>query len=806
MNPPDYKLLSIIACRADKRPMASWKINQSQIIPPKEADAYGIVCGAVSGNLECIDYDKKADANGDITWDAFCELVENTAPFLMERLVIQKTPSDGRHVIYRCKDAVDGNRKLACPNGQLESIFETRGEGGYFVCAPSPGYVLIQGDFNNIPTITNEERTILIRICQSFGELSDVEPIPIASESAHASASIGYSGGLSPLDDYDQRGDVLEVLRKHGWKISYKKGHVLYLCRPNKPFGISATFNFYGNNRLHVFSSSTIFTAGRSYKPSSVYGILEHDGDFKRAARQLVSEGYGKKGEKKKNEDVDIIACAYRGVQGDADLLVHLLKDKACYDSITEQYFIFDGPHARGHWHKDLGDGILNIAINHLVAAYTTELEEARKVEALAEADFLNNSNSNRDKANEARKKNSDASKVINLLHKRINELRKPSYIRSVLDLTRDRIVIYGNEWDTNPMILGVPNGVVNLRDGSLRPAEPKDYIRRICATEYDPNAEAPRFHQFLLEIFAGDEEIKNYMLRLLGYGITGLTTEHVYPIFYGADGRNGKDTLLDVLFRTLGTQIAKPVSPDTVIGSGKRNTGSATPELYDLYGARIVWINETEESDRIKPAQLKALSGGTIIKCRPLHGNLIEFEPTHLMLLVSNYKPQAPSHDEAFWSRIHLVPFTQRFIDEPQKPNEHLVDRTLGDKLQSERKGILTALVQGCMAWQKRTRLDAPRTLIHETKQYRKESDIFSEWIDDCCDQVGGQKEKASILYQSHKNWCLANGYYVPSSKMFAIRMEEHGYVRHVGTGNVKYWLGLAVKQDQIDYRDKFQ
>ena len=49
------------------------------------------------------------------------------------------------------EEPVDGNLKLArgIRGGKEKTLIETRGEGGLFLCAPSPGYHLVQGAFGS---------------------------------------------------------------------------------------------------------------------------------------------------------------------------------------------------------------------------------------------------------------------------------------------------------------------------------------------------------------------------------------------------------------------------------------------------------------------------------------------------------------------------------------------------------------------------------------------------------------------------------------------------------------------------------
>jgi len=139
------------ARRAEKRPaVGRWKQYRKRL--PTEAelsawltndpDAICIVCGRVSGNSEMIDF----DAGGEL-FDVWAARIP---PDLLARLVIETTQHDGRHVYYRCEGEVCGNMKLAqCKDGddgKIVTLIETRGEGGLFLSAPTPGYGLIQGD------------------------------------------------------------------------------------------------------------------------------------------------------------------------------------------------------------------------------------------------------------------------------------------------------------------------------------------------------------------------------------------------------------------------------------------------------------------------------------------------------------------------------------------------------------------------------------------------------------------------------------------------------------------------------------
>lgn len=788
--------LSVIACghpKDPKRPLGPWAEAQRTITIPDESTHYGIVCGAVSNHLECIDYDRKHDPSGD-TYSAFRDIIQATHPFLWERLLLERSVNGGVHIIYRCPEIpIPGNAKLSSVEPP-QAVFETRGEGGYYICAPSPGYELIQGAYDNIPILTAEERNLLIDAAKSFDVRPPADDPREQASHLQTSHQLGYTG-LSPLDDYDERADTLALLKRHGWKVAYTSNGTTYLTRPGKRMGISATWNHIPN-RFYVFTSSTAFEPNRAYKPCAVLAYLEHNADFTRTAQALIKDGFGKKSDgvirplptpddptPEPIEYADIPSYLFKGNYGDAQLARLLLNSKCIFDPAHGHWHIFDHHNLKpGHWAADPSDdgAAAMLMVQELLSQhYTHALDYFKDHQDEAEAAFHNLAQEPQ-AANKARKKANRFEILTDALNTRVQSLYQVSYARKILANLKPMVMIRGNEWDADPMKLGVANGTIDLRTGQLIPTSPSHYIRRTAPTAYDPQATAPRFTRFIHEIHGEHVQaeyapVTDFMHRMLGYAITGLATEHIYPIMWGFEGRNGKDTLLDALHLVLGSELAKPASKDTIITSGKRNTGSATPELYDLWGARIVWVNETEDSDRIKAAQLKELSGGSIIKCRPLHGNLVEFKPTHLGLLITNHKPHAPADDQALWERLVLIPYTQRFVSEPRKENEHKADKMLGATLKSESEGILNWLVQGCVRWRDEG-LTIPDVLRDHTKSYRSELDTVGEWFEAHVIEATNSVTRSKDAYQSYKSWAESEGYYPVSHRRFTQAMLGRG------------------------------
>jgi replicative DNA helicase len=285
--------LSVIPTKEDKQPaLPTWKPYQSERLKEDEVDGLfsggnvkglAIICGAISGGLEVIDVDTKYDTTGSL-WDELKSLIEDNLPELYKSLVIAHTKSGGYHIYYRCS-SIAGNLKLSTKLNR-EVLVETRGEGGYVVAPPTPKYTYIQGDPGNIPTITPEEREILFSISKSFNELEETK-VNIPTSTTYNST------GLSPWEDYNQRGDIVGLLESKGWKVVNKQGQRINLKRPGQTDSKTSGNYHTGLKVLRVFSSSTEFNPDKGYNPSQVFNLLECNGENKLTYRRLLELGYG---------------------------------------------------------------------------------------------------------------------------------------------------------------------------------------------------------------------------------------------------------------------------------------------------------------------------------------------------------------------------------------------------------------------------------------------------------------------------------------------------------------------------------
>jgi P4 family phage/plasmid primase-like protien len=333
--------------------------------------------------------------------------------------------------------------------------------------------------------------------------------------------------------------------------------------------------------------------------------------------------------------------------------------------------------------------------------------------------------------------------------------------------------------WDRDPWLLNTPTGIVDLRSGALAPHD-----RSLCMTKITtatPQGDCPIWLSFLAQVTGGDTELQAYLRRVVGYGLTGVTTEHALFFLYGT-GANGKSVFANTLTALLG-DYATVAPMDTFMAT----TGDRHPtDMAGLRGARIVTSIETEQGSRWAESKLKALTGGDRITARFMRQDFFEFTPQFKLLVAGNHKPSIRNVDEAMRRRLHMVPFTVTI-----PPGQR--DKRLPERLLAEREGILAWALQGCLEWQQHG-LRPPATVLAATDEYFEAEDALGRWVAECCEKSPNFIEPTAALFASWKAWAEAGGEFVGTIRRFSDGLTNRGFEKDRG-GSARRIRGLQLR-----------
>lgn len=369
------------------------------------------------------------------------------------------------------------------------------------------------------------------------------------------------------------------------------------------------------------------------------------------------------------------------------------------------------------------------------------------------------------------------ASKQVSIAYK-MAEARTVGAIERMARADR-RLAIEGDVFDRDPWTLNTPGGLVDLRDGIIRPARPDDYLTKM--TRAAPSGgTCPTWMRFIEQATVGDSELQGFLQVMAGYCLTGSTREHALFFVHGPGGA-GKGTFVNTLQWILGDYSAV-ASMETFTES--RNERHST-ELAMLRGARMVTAQETEEGRRWAESRLKALTGGDPITARFMRMDNFTYTPQFKLVIAGNHRPGLRNVDEAIRRRMNLIPFTAK-VDPAERDND------LPDKLRAEAEGILAWAIEGCKRWQRDGIRQSVR-VSEATGEYLETEDTIGTWLEECCIRAEGARVKRSDLYGSYKAWAEANGEFAVPLKRWVPQMDSRG-LEAIKSSGVPTVIGLGI------------
>lgn len=325
-------------------------------------------------------------------------------------------------------------------------------------------------------------------------------------------------------------------------------------------------------------------------------------------------------------------------------------------------------------------------------------------------------------------------------------------------------VPIAAKTFDADPWLLNCANGVVDLREGTLAPHDPELYLTKLAPVKFIKGADCPRWRKFVAEIMGDDQDLIDYLQRLVGYSLTGCVNEHILPICYGTGG-NGKSVFLNTIHALLGGDYAIKAAPDLFMAK----KGAHPTERADLFGKRLVTSIEANEGQRLDEAWVKEATGGDVIRARRMHENFWEFAPTHKVWLAVNHRPEVRGGDMGIWRRLQSIPFEVQF-------SEGTADKDLPLKLLAELPGILNWAVMGCIMWRENG-METPEKVMTATKDYRDEQDVIGQFIKECC-IVNRSDVKVRItsakLYAVYQKWTEDSGEKTLSKTAFGRKLNS--------------------------------
>jgi P4 family phage/plasmid primase-like protien len=353
-------------------------------------------------------------------------------------------------------------------------------------------------------------------------------------------------------------------------------------------------------------------------------------------------------------------------------------------------------------------------------------------------------------------KKSKDTITLIKSL--KSNDFRE-KLIKSSAYIFHDRYAKFNEKLNENQYIIGFNNGVYDLEMRKFRNGTPDDYLTFTTGYNY---VEYSLDHEYVINIekffkqILKEDDLILYFMCYLSSIVKGGNTEQIIMFWIGYGGSNGKGTITNLLDYAFGDYFSTVGIELLTRKTGKAS--DATPALADKKSKRLLSMQEVEAGDRLQVAYMKSLTGEDKILTRGLYKDPFYFIPQFKMIISCNVLPDIVSDDGGTWRRIKVVEFTQRFVENPKKPNEHKKDGKLKENLKKWKGAFMWLLLNKYYPIYAEKGLESlePECVSVATRKYKEDSNFIIDFINTHYVKTENTNEKLKLddVWATFQEW----------------------------------------------------
>lgn len=350
------------------------------------------------------------------------------------------------------------------------------------------------------------------------------------------------------------------------------------------------------------------------------------------------------------------------------------------------------------------------------------------------------------------------------------------------------RIGVPVDTWDKDSNLLGVLNGVIDLKTGELLKGRPDLHITRRAPVTYTRGHRNARWEEFLGFATGGDKEYQDWLQKAAGYTLTGSSKFDILFMVYGPAG-SGKNTFVEALVKCLGTQQYAWPLDSSILAQGDGQSNST--DLYhwaQLRGRRMVWVDELPDSERIKENSVKKLTGSSEISARSPGEQPFTFQSQAKLWISTNHRPIIT--DDAMWRRIRPIPFD----NVPQIPDPGLKDYIFDPE--GALPAVLAWAVEGASRVLNSRDIDALGWCVkvrEAAEMYRKNEDRIGIFLSEETETGSDASTTLKAIFSVYRIWSEDRSERPMTQIAFTRKLHERG-MKIEGTGSRAIIKGVKV------------
>lgn len=342
------------------------------------------------------------------------------------------------------------------------------------------------------------------------------------------------------------------------------------------------------------------------------------------------------------------------------------------------------------------------------------------------------------------------------------------------------------DDFNRNPYLVNVRNGLLDIRDMSFKEHTPSYLSTVQLNVEYNPQVDCPQFKKFLNEVL--DCKLIPLVQEIVGYLLTTNTASQKAFVFWGP-ARTGKSTLLWVVeYLLLGKKNVSNI-PWQEIGD-KFKTAELLGKLANVF-------SDLPSKSIDDTGIFKVVTGEDYLMAEKKNKNPFKFKPFARLVFSCNELPRNyVDRTEGFYRRLIIVPFSRQ-IDKSK------IDKALKYKFQREKEGILNWALEGLKRlYENNFEFSENELTDGVKKEYKRENNNVISFVEECCEIDSLFSCSRIEIYEAYKEFCVEAGLKALSQIKFNKELEGNFNITRSRSGKLRLWNGVRIKLDDLIIR----
>ena len=342
------------------------------------------------------------------------------------------------------------------------------------------------------------------------------------------------------------------------------------------------------------------------------------------------------------------------------------------------------------------------------------------------------------------------------------------------------------DDFNRNPYLVNVRNGLLDIRDMSFKEHTPSYLSTVQLNVEYNPQVDCPQFKKFLNEVL--DCKLIPLVQEIVGYLLTTNTASQKAFVFWGP-ARTGKSTLLWVVeYLLLGKKNVSNI-PWQEIGD-KFKTAELLGKLANVF-------SDLPSKSIDDTGIFKVVTGEDYLMAEKKNKNPFKFKPFARLVFSCNELPRNyVDRTEGFYRRLIIVPFSRQI-------EKSKIDKALKYKFQREKEGILNWALEGLKRlYENNFEFSENELTDGVKKEYKRENNNVISFVEECCEIDSLFSCSRIEIYEAYKEFCVEAGLKALSQIKFNKELEGNFNITRSRSGKLRSWNGVRIKLDDLIIR----